>query len=152
VAAIVVRDPPTRARTLRAAIWPEGIAAAPPPDAVAASELRILRVGVAFRESFANQATRTTRVPANSVGTRGSVAAHGFINLPAILVAALAGSDAGNLRWLGTETGSLDFMHFELAPRPALFTAGRVVDPAPPPSAWPWHSAGRRFIRGLPPR
>ena len=59
------------------------------------------------------------------------------MNLPSILVGALAGSDGGNLRWLGT--ANQDFMHFELMTRPALFTAGAVVDPAPPDAA---HGAG----------
>ena len=69
-------------------------------------------------------------VDASSVATKGSVAARGFMTLPALLVAALAGSDAGNLKWLGT--GQHDYMHFELNPRPPLFTAGAIPDPAPP--------------------
>ena len=63
----------------------------------------------------------------------GRFAAHGFLSLPSILVGALAGSDAGNLRWLGT--ANQDFMHFELMTRPALYTAGAIVDPAPPDAA-----------------
>ncbi len=154
VAAVVLAKKAPRAAALRAALWPEGAAApaqaptgrggptarppaapAPPPE-VAAAERRIARIGDAFRTSFANRAP-ITRVGARSEGTPGTVAAHGFMNLPSLLVGALAGSDGGNLRWLGT--ANQDFMHFELMPRPRLYTAGAVVDPAPPD---PTHGAG----------
>ena len=154
VTAILLADEDARTLALRAAIWPEAPAPAPPqapppaagrgrrrrapapalpplPEQVATAATKILRVGRAFRESFAD-AARARRVATTSEATRGSVAAHGFLTLPSLLVGALTGSDAGNLRWLGTETNSLDFMHFELSPRPALFTAGAVPDPAPP--------------------
>ncbi len=131
VAAVVLRQRAARAAALRAALWPEGAAtrAPTPPSEVAATERRIARIGDAFRASFTD-AARTRRVGASSEGTPGTVAAQGFMTLPSILVGALAGSDGGNLRWLGT--ANQDFMHFELMTRPALFTAGDIVDPAPP--------------------
>ena len=63
----------------------------------------------------------------------GALPPYGFLSLPSILVGALAGSDAGNPRWLGT--ASQDFMHFALMTRPALYTARAIVDPAPPDAA-----------------
>ena len=140
VTAVVVADRDQRATAVRRALWPEGTPApaapgtrapapAAPPAQVANAERRIQRIGDAYRTSFTNRATGA-RVGAGSVASKGSVAAHGFMTLPALLVAALAGSDAGNLKWLGT--GQHDFMHFELNPRPALFTAGAIPDPAPP--------------------
>jgi hypothetical protein len=61
------------------------------------------------------------RVGAETEGTPGTVAAHGFLNMPSRLVAAMSGSDAGDLQWLGATTVR-DFMHFELkaAQRPSL--------------------------------
>jgi hypothetical protein len=51
-----------------------------------------------------------------------ALAVHGFMNLPPEVVAALSGSDAGNLKWLGSESGSTkDFMHFDLRQRPQLY-------------------------------
>jgi hypothetical protein len=140
VAAVVQRPKDPRAAALRAAIWPEGTPApggaggkpaAPPapPAQIVAAERRIQRIGDAYRSSFSD-AARTTRVGRSSEGSPGSVAAHGFMDLPALLVGALAGSDGGNLRWLGTGNG--DFMHFELMTRPALFTGGAILDPSPP--------------------
>jgi hypothetical protein len=61
------------------------------------------------------------RVAASSEGTAGTVAAHGFMNMPGKLAAALSGSDGGGLDWLGA-AGARDFMHFQLKPaaRPPL--------------------------------
>jgi hypothetical protein len=61
------------------------------------------------------------RVKAQTEGTPGTVAAHGFMNMPSRLVAALCGSDGGALDWLGTGLAR-DFMHFQLTPaqRPPL--------------------------------
>ena len=147
VAAVVERQRNPRAAAVRAALWPEGTPApttggarpaapAAPPAQILSTERRIQRIGDAFRSSFTD-AARTTRVGRSSEATPGSVAAHGFMNLPALLVGALAGSDGGNLRWLGT--ANQDFMHFELMTRPALFTGGAILDPAPPD---PVHGAG----------
>ena len=61
------------------------------------------------------------RVPAETEGTPSTVAAHGFMNMPSKLAAALAGSDGGDLDWLGV--GSVrDLMHFQLksGDRPSL--------------------------------
>jgi hypothetical protein len=60
--------------------------------------------------------------PADAIGSIGSIAAHGFLDLAPELVAALRGSDGGNLTWLGVASETKDFMHFELqkAQRPAL--------------------------------
>jgi hypothetical protein len=139
VTAVLTGAKAARATAVRRALWPEGTPApgtggkttpAPPPPAqILSAERRIQRIGDAYRTSWSDKA-RGTRVPASSVGSKGNVAAHGFMNLPPLLVAALAGSDAGNLKWLGT--GQEDFMHFELNPRPPLFTAGAIPDPAPP--------------------
>jgi hypothetical protein len=50
------------------------------------------------------------------------LALHGFMSVPPEVVAALSGSDAGNLRWLGTMSGhTKDYMHFELRHRPKLY-------------------------------
>jgi len=49
-------------------------------------------------------------------GEPGTIAAHGFMDLPAKLVAAMSGSDGGNLKWLGAY--NQDFMHFELKSTP----------------------------------
>lgn len=140
VSAVLTAAKDARATAVRRALWPEGTPAPgttgakpPPPPAppaqILAAERRIQRIGDAYRASWANKA-QGTRVGASSVGSKGNVAANGFMNLPPLLVAALAGSDAGNLKWLGT--GQEDFMHFELNPRPPLFTAGAIPDPAPP--------------------
>jgi hypothetical protein len=140
VTAVLTGAKAARATAVRRALWPEGTPAPgtggatppapPPPHAqILSAERRIQRIGDAYRTSWSDRA-RGTRVPASSVGSKGNVAAHGFMNLPPLLVAALAGSDAGNLKWLGT--GQEDFMHFELNPRPPLFTAGAIPDPAPP--------------------
>jgi hypothetical protein len=87
------------------------------PATIASAEATIALVGSAYRSSFD---AKGKRVGAQTEGTPGSVAAHGFMSLPPALVAALAGSDAGGLRWLGTV--NQDFMHFELAKEPKLFT------------------------------
>jgi hypothetical protein len=75
-------------------------------------------VGTAYRTSYGKKGVR---VKAKTEATSGSVAAHGFLNLPPALVAALSGSDAGGLKWLGT--ANQDYMHFELAKEPALYSA-----------------------------
>ena len=114
VTAILVADDDARKRALRAVIWPEAPAPAtppapppapagrgrrrpapapalpPPPPQVATAETKILLVGRAFRESFAD-AARTRRVGAATEATRGSVAADGFLTLPSLLVGAAHG-------------------------------------------------------------
>jgi hypothetical protein len=59
----------------------------------------------------------TARSPSDA-----QLALHGFLSVPPEVVAALSGSDAANLRWLGAMAGGTkDYMHFELRKRPALY-------------------------------
>lgn len=51
----------------------------------------------------------------------GQLAAHGFMSVPPEVVAALSGSDAANLKWLGMMGGTKDYMHFELRDQPPRF-------------------------------
>ena len=71
--------------------------------------------------SFVGGRPGGARVAAQTEGTPSTVAAHGFMNMPSKLAAALAGSDGGDLNWLGV-AGVHDLMHFELKPgdRPSL--------------------------------
>lgn len=94
-----------------------------PPEALAKAISTVGLVGAAFRASFV-KGTSGKRVGAKSEGTPGTVAAHGFMNLPPVLVGALSGSDAGNLQWLGTSSVH-DYMHFQLRTPPPL----NIVDP-----------------------
>ena len=129
VAAVKLGKTAERTVALQDAVWPEGKnlpavspkkgkkAVKPAPPAELATALDTLGVvGTAYRTSFTSKGGR---VPAKTEGTAGSVAAQGFLDLPPALVAALSGSDAGGLIWLGT--GNQDFMHFELAKEPALY-------------------------------
>lgn len=129
VAAIRTSKKGDRKSAVRAAAWPEGVDRPPvspgkgkrpvpptPPEALAAAIATIQTVGDAYRSSFTSKGAR---VGARSAGTAGSVAAHGFFNLPPALVAALCGSDAGGLTWLGTV--NQDYMHVELRQEPPLF-------------------------------
>lgn len=129
VAAIRNGKAADRTAAIRRAVWPEGAGLPPvaagkgkrphppqPPAAVATAIAAITTVGNAYRTSFGKKGTR---VRASSEGKAGSVAAHGFLSLPPALVAALCGSDAGGLSWLGTV--NQDYMHFELAVEPALY-------------------------------
>ena len=74
-----------------------------------------------YVSSFAGGKTDGARVGAQTEGTPGTVAAHGFMNMPSRLAAALSGSDGGALDWLGADVAR-DFMHFQLTPsqRPPL--------------------------------
>ena len=133
VAAIKNGKASDRATAVQNAGWPEGKDLLPvvsgkgkskkvtkpaPPTELAKVIATIETVGTAFRTSFGKKGAR---VSAKTEGTAGSVAAHGFLNLPPALVAALSGSDAGALKWLGT--ANQDYMHFELAKEPALSDA-----------------------------
>jgi hypothetical protein len=84
-----------------------------------AAAASLVRLATAWRA--ANPA-KGKRPGASTEATTGSAAAHGFLNLPPTLVAALAGTDAGALTWLGSSSVH-DYMHFELPPgrRPALY-------------------------------
>ena len=79
-----------------------------------------------FRETFTptrkdpnRRVSPTARSPSDA-----QLALHGFLSVPPEMVAALSGSDAGNLRWLammGGRAGTKDYMHFELRQRPDLY-------------------------------
>jgi hypothetical protein len=70
------------------------------------------------------------RVAPSAIGSRGTVAAHGFLNLDPAIVAALSGSDGGGLKWLGgVQGGTKDFMHFQLAAPPKIERAGGTEAP-----------------------
>ena len=127
-AALVVNDD-DRARDLRRLLWPEAPnATAPMPRALGQIATRLGRIARVFRASF-QHGTTGARTAASTEATPGGVAAHGFMSLPPALVGALAGSDAGNLVWLGTASVH-DFMHFELAQEPPLFTEVPVTPDA----------------------
>jgi hypothetical protein len=63
------------------------------------------------------------RVLPNSYGTPGTIAAHGYLNLPPELVAALVGTDGSDLKWLGL-CRIKDMMHFEYNPSHRLCERG----------------------------
>lgn len=75
-----------------------------------------------LRSSFALLKARQGESKPRVHGTAASIAAFGFINLPAELVTGLIASDGGGLTWLGSTRATKDFMHFELRPedRPPL--------------------------------
>ncbi len=81
----------------------------------------LLEMWTIFRGSFVGGRPGAARVGAQTEGTPSTVAAHGFMNMPSKLAAALAGSDGGDLNWLGVASVH-DLMHFELKPtdRPSL--------------------------------
>ncbi len=93
---------------------------------------RLWQMGLMFIAS-GNAGGSTGAVPnAEAKGTLGSIAAHGFLNLDPMLVAALNATDGGGgLRWLGGTKATKDFMHFELVDQPPLTPAEAV----PPVSA-----------------
>jgi hypothetical protein len=74
-----------------------------------------------YTQSFSRK-TKSGRVaPTPWNPSDAQLAVHGFMNVPPELVAALSGSDAGDLKWLGMMSGATkDYMHFELRDRPAL--------------------------------
>jgi hypothetical protein len=74
-----------------------------------------------YVSSFQGGRTGGARRAAASEGDPGTVAVHGFMNMPSRLAAAMTGSDGGDLDWLGS-SGVHDVMHFQLKPgaRPAL--------------------------------
>ena len=120
-------DAAAREKALKAALWPEGSADAKgtmPPE-LEPTVKTLAMIGGAFRASF-KKGRAGDRVSATSEAKQGTVAAHGFMSLPPALVGALAGSDAGDLQWLGTSEVH-DYMHFQLRQRPPL--------PGPPPVA-----------------
>jgi hypothetical protein len=108
-----------------AALMFPAVAGDPAPAAAVQTRRRraattLIALHTTFRASFHG----TGRTAASAVASRGSVAAHGFMNLSPRLVGVLTGSDAGGLVWLGTSSVH-DYMHFELAPadRPPFIVA-----------------------------
>ena len=72
--------------------------------------------------------------PTHVEPTPSQIAAHGFFDLPPAVVAALTGSDGGDLRWLGGLQGNLkDYMHFEVSGDPIKVLDLRA-DRNPPPA------------------
>ena len=148
VEAVVKPKEADRKSAVQALVFPEGVAppapakgapapAPGPPPAAPPLEGHRPRPGDDPRRRqrvprvvHRRQADDGARVAASTEAKLGSVAAHGFMSLPPALVGALAGSDGGGLRWLGT-SGVHDYMHFELVTRPALFTEGGEGDVAP---------------------
>ncbi|MFE5923675.1 hypothetical protein [Streptomyces sp. NPDC056468] len=60
--------------------------------------------------------------PTYASPTLGQIAAHGFLNIPDRIVAALTAPAPRGLRWLGShERTTRDFMHFELRELPDLY-------------------------------
>lgn len=93
---------------------------------------RLWQMGLMFLASGNAGGTTGAAPNAEAKGTLGSIAAHGFLNLDPLLVAALNSTDGGGgLRWLGGTKATKDFMHFELVDRPPLTPAEAV----PPVSA-----------------
>lgn len=96
----------------------------PPPPPVWAEAAGLAELIVSGFEVLAGSNSGAGRVPASAIGNASTVAAHGFLSLPAELIAALTGSDGGGLEWLGAVKAgrSKDFMHFQLKPadQPAL--------------------------------
>lgn len=70
----------------------------------------------ARRVSSRTTTKKGEKIAASTFGSPQTIAAHGFVNLPAELIAALAGGDGAGLNWLGNvkEGRTKDFMHFEL--------------------------------------
>jgi hypothetical protein len=86
-----------------------------------AAAQRLLDVYSIYKASFADGGGR---LKASTPPSAGSLAAHGFFNLPPELVAALVADDGGGLRWLGSHAGTKDYMHFELREKPPLIVTG----------------------------
>ena len=73
----------------------------------------LTEIWLCYRDSFPKRGVEGgDRKQPRSEGNRGTIAANGYFNLPPELVAALAGSDGGGLRWLGVSKVK-DMMHFE---------------------------------------
>ncbi len=114
VAAVKTAKAADRATAVQNAVWPDGEDLSPAvsgkgkskkvkkpaaPAQLQESIATIETVGTAYRTPFGKKGAR---VAAKTEGSAGSVAAHGFLSLPPALFAALSGSDAGGLIWLGT--------------------------------------------------
>lgn len=98
-------------------------AASPNPDLNALkAKIAMLQVPTAKQTAMVDRlvyamqvftmAQKPTLKPAVT-GTAATTARYGFINLPAEVICGLAATDGGGLRWLGTSTGTKDYMHFD---------------------------------------
>ena len=90
-----------------------------PPELVQATVDLLALMARTFRATFTarGRVAATARSPSDA-----QLAFHGFLSVPPEVVAALSGSDAGDLRWLGAmRGGTKDYMHFELRERPKLY-------------------------------
>lgn len=110
-------------------------AAPPNPDLTSLNaKIAALQVPPAKRLAMANRLVYAMKVftmaqksnlKAAITGTAATTAKYGFINLPAEVICGLAATDGGHLRWLGTSTGTKDYMHFDFreAEHPPRFGA-----------------------------
>ncbi|MER9924449.1 M15 family metallopeptidase [Mesorhizobium sp. M0048] len=99
------------------------LAAPPHPDLGGLkAKLTALLVPTTKRAAMANRLVyaisvftmaQKSNLKAAITGTAATTAKYGFINLPVEVICGLAASDGGGLRWLGTSTGTKDYMHFE---------------------------------------
>ena len=90
-----------------------------PPELVQATVDLLALLARMFRATFTahGRVAPTARSPSDA-----QLALHGFLSVAPEVVAALGGSDAGDLRWLGAMSGATkDYMHFELRERPKLY-------------------------------
>ena len=90
-----------------------------PPELVQATVDLLALLARMFRATFTahGRVAPTARSPSDA-----QLALHGFLSVAPEVVAALGGSDAGDLRWLGAMSGGTkDYMHFELRERPKLY-------------------------------
>ena len=98
--------------------------AAPPNPDIAALKVKVtaLQVQAPKRTAMVNRLMYAMKVftmaqkpnlKAAITGTAATTAKHGFIGLPAEVICGLAAIDGGGLRWLGTSTGTKDYMHFD---------------------------------------
>ena len=99
-------------------LFPAPVAKGVKPKAAAKTIIHLYSV---FDQAWVKdkKGNRTRMVESGAIGTEGSIAAHGFLNLAPEVVAACSGSDGGGLKWLGgVKKGTKDFMHFELPKLP----------------------------------
>jgi hypothetical protein len=111
---IIVDAKGNRSADLAKLLFPAPIAKGVKPKAVAGTIIHLYRI---FKQAWIKdkKGTPVKKVESSAIGTEGSVAAHGFLNLAPEVVAACSGSEGGGLKWLGgVKTGTKDFMHFEL--------------------------------------
>ena len=107
-----------KAAELAKLLFPPPLAKGIKPKAVAGTMIHLYRVfNQAWRKD--KKGNLTEKVESSAIGSEGSVAAQGFLNLAPEVVAACSGSEGGGLKWLGgVKKGTKDFMHFELPTRP----------------------------------